>query len=140
MAAGYSEEIQYNDDGFMTRVDDLNKSTWIREIDYTERPTWKKLLDDGMECYNWLMNDSYAQQYCRTGATRSCLVATLCYDWNGFYKVFQSTIPRGQWLRRMKEHGKMNAKTWYNATTSVRRAGQALHAEDSVLYNCENNS
>ncbi|KAH6627918.1 hypothetical protein F5144DRAFT_613709 [Chaetomium tenue] len=119
------------------QIDQNKHATWVRVLHLTGRPTWRELLIHGKNLFDWLATNRPGHYQTETG---SCLIATLCYQDSGrSWRLFQSTIPRGEWKRHMRSQGRNEAPEWYAAAYSQPRQGEFKehhHSEDSVEYMC----
>ncbi|EAQ87179.1 predicted protein [Chaetomium globosum CBS 148.51] len=110
------------------------------ERGYESRPTWQQLFNDGMQCYYWLRSDQSSKGNCLTTKSKSCLVATVCFDDDGYYRVFHCTIPRGQFENYMWSGALKTPQWWAAASTPIQPEtlpNPLFHAEDGALFLCE---
>ncbi|KAK4156197.1 hypothetical protein C8A00DRAFT_31006 [Chaetomidium leptoderma] len=114
----------------------ITSSTWTKDFELTNRPTWEDLLEYG-RCFYKFIDARWADNF-PTERTGSCLVATLCVATQiGEYTVFHSTIPRGAWRKYMSDNGSIEAPLWYAAAHSQPLKGSRnveIHAEDGVEF------
>lgn len=120
--------------------------TWVRRFNVPECPTWVQLGQYGKELWDHIAgirHNTFATQ--ETGAR---IVATMCYpnDHSEGYTIFQSTIPRGPWRRRIqgerqKKRAERTAPRWCRAAYAPGSVGGdtnvEIHAEDGAAFLCE---
>ena len=80
-------------------IDTNKKTTWVRQFDLPERPTWVALGRYGKLLWEHIVKTDAI--HFPTEKTGSRIVATLCYPNANGYTIFQSTIPRGALRKRM---------------------------------------
>ncbi|KAL2190530.1 hypothetical protein L209DRAFT_185886 [Thermothelomyces heterothallicus CBS 203.75] len=119
------------------QIGQKNQATWVREREFSARPTWQQLLDFAREMYNFLASNRDTSGICHTNSG-SCVVATLCFHADdNCWTVFQSTIPRGGWRSQIESTGRVSAPQWYEAAhpnPAEGTANKSYHAGDSVEY------
>ena len=74
-------------------IDTNKKTTWVRQFDLPERPTWVALGRYGKLLWEHIVKTDAINF--PTEKTGSRIVATLCYPNANGCTIFQSTIPRG---------------------------------------------
>lgn len=127
----------------MRQFGERQQATWTRELVYDHgQVTWEFLLSLGQESYEWLRADAQRSRWALT-TDGTCLVATLSYPTDGGgFRVYQCTIPRGQWHTLMETYGARRAPSWWEASETRAAANgrpqrRAFHAEDGVYYLAE---
>ena len=120
--------------GYMKQYGEKGDSTWIKEEQYSCRPTWKQLLEEAKKSYRWLTNDETTNRYFFT-TTNSRLVAIACGDQDGSgdrYAVVTNTKPQTTASNRLEATGRQRAPEWYAASHTPPSNGTALNMEYHV--------